>query len=123
MSYITEKVAYLRGLSDGLNLGDSAEDKLLQAIVDTLEVMADTVEENEIAIEELDDCIQDIYDELDSWDEEYDEEDEDEFDEDSFVEKVCPQCGETIYFDQDMLENAQDHLLCPNCNAEIKVEE
>ena len=33
-----------------------------------------------------------------------------------FVELQCPECGETIYFDEDMLESGEE-LLCPNCNA------
>ena len=44
-------------------------------------------------------------------------EDEDGDDEDDdFVELQCPECGETIYFDEDMLESGEE-LLCPNCNA------
>ena len=35
---------------------------------------------------------------------------------DDFVELQCPECGETIYFDEDMLESGEE-LLCPNCNA------
>jgi len=123
MSYITEKVAYLRGLADGLKLGDSAQDKLLFAIIDTLEVMADAVEENEIAIEELDDSIQDIYDEFDCWDDDFEDDELDLFDEDSFIEKKCPNCHETIYFDHDMLDGSKSYLLCPNCNAAVEVEE
>ena len=45
------------------------------------------------------------------------DEDEDYFDEDDFVEVECPHCGETVYFDQEMLEG--DDLICPNCNETI----
>ena len=47
---------------------------------------------------------------VDDEDEDGDEEDDD------FVELQCPECGETIYFDEDMLESGEE-LLCPNCNA------
>ena len=48
-----------------------------------------------------------------------DDEDEDEEDDD-FFEVVCPSCGETIYFDEDMLDNP-DGLICPNCNEPIEI--
>ena len=48
----------------------------------------------------------------------FDEDDEDyeDFDEDDYVELECPECGESIYFDEAMLECGEE-LLCPNCNA------
>ena len=41
----------------------------------------------------------------------------DDFDDD-FVEVECPHCGETVYFDQDMLESDEE-LICPNCNKPV----
>ncbi len=113
MSYIKEKVAYLRGLAEGLGVGTDATGKLLNEIIATLDSMADAVDENEAAIMELDECVDDIYEEIDNIDELlYDEDDDD------FVEFECPNCGEIAFFDQDMLENDED-LICPNCNAPI----
>ncbi len=115
MSYIKEKVAYLRGLAEGLGVGSDSTGKLISEIIATLDVMADAVDENEAAIMELDECVDDIYEEIDNIDELlYDEEDDD----DDFVEFECPNCGETAYFDKDMLENSED-LICPACNAPI----
>ena len=44
-----------------------------------------------------------------------------ELDEDDFIEVVCPHCGETVYFDEDMIDS-DDGLICPNCNETIEFE-
>ena len=64
MSNVTNKVAYLKGLLDGLN-PEGAEAKLFAAIVDALQEIAETVEENTEAIEGLDEAIDEIADEFD----------------------------------------------------------
>ena len=61
----------------------------------------------------------DDYDEI-LYGEDEDDEDEDVDDDDDFFEVVCPNCGETIYFDEDMLDNP-DGLICPNCNEPIEI--
>lgn len=117
MSYIKEKVAYLRGLAEGMDIGDNQQGKLFNAIIAAMDVMADAVEENEAAITEIDECIDDIYDDLDNIDEYlFDDEDDDEFDEDDFIEMECPSCGETVFFDSEMMNSGED-LICPNCNV------
>lgn len=118
MGYMKEKVAYLKGLAEGMNIGGEGQGKLLNAMISTMDEMADAIDENEAAMAEIDECLDDIYDELDNIDDYLsDDEDEDEDEEDDdFVELQCPECGETIYFDEDMLEGGEE-LLCPNCNA------
>ena len=119
MGYMKEKVAYLRGLAEGMEIGGDNKGKLLNLMLETMDEMATALDDNELAMQEFDECIDDIYEELDTlsdyvFDE---EEDEDYFDEDDFVEVECPHCGETVYFDQEMLEG--DDLICPNCNETI----
>lgn len=121
MGYMKEKVAYLRGLAEGMNIGDEGQGKLLNAIIATMDEMAGAIDENEAAMAEVDECLDDIYDELDDIDDylagDFDEdEDYEDFDEDDYVELECPECGEAIYFDEAMLECGEE-LLCPNCNA------
>lgn len=134
MGYNKEKTAYLRGVVDGMELGDDKYGKLFKLIVETIDELAETVDENEEAITALDECIDDMCEELEDIDEcidalleddDYDDEcdgdcdccddDECEFRDDGFVELECPHCGETVYFDADMLEEDRE-LLCPNCN-------
>lgn len=113
-SYMKEKVAYIRGLMDGLAIADEGQKKLFTAIVETLDVMADAIEENETSINELDECVDDIYEEIESIDDcLFDDEDEDDF-----VELECPHCGEVIYYDESMLESDED-LICPQCSKVV----
>ena len=126
MSYVKEKVSYLRGLCDGLEITDDTQRKLYTAIIETLDAVADAIDENEATLAELDECVSDIYDALDDVEEELygdeyddeDEEDDDAFDEDAFIEVQCPHCGDTIYFDQDML-SSREELICPSCNKKV----
>jgi len=117
MSYISEKVAYLDGLADGLSLKDEGSDKVLRGVIDTLGAIAEALEEHDESIDDLSECVDGIYDELD--DLEGDE--EDDFDEDDFVEVECPHCGEMVYFDEDMIDS-DDGLICPNCNEPIELD-
>ena len=124
MGYNKEKVAYLRGVVDGMDLADDKYGKLFKLIVETLDEMADTVDENEEAIIDMDECIDDICDELSDIDECLDalcdccDCDKCDFCDDDFVEVECPHCGETIYFDEDMLTE-DGALICPNCNKPV----
>ena len=121
MSYISEKVAYLDGLADGLAIDDEKQGKLLRGIIDALGAIAEELEEQNEAYDDLSDCVDEIYEELDAIDCELYGDDEDCECEDDFLEVVCPSCGETIYFDEDMLE-AEDGLICPACNEPVGIE-
>lgn len=137
---IKEKVAYLKGLMEGMNY-DVADNtgKLIKAIVDTLDVMATEVDDisgdidtlNEYTDEidhDLGDLEEYIYgeDEDDSDDDDYyddddDDDDEDDDDEDEdFIEAVCPECCDTVYYDS-TLEGKE--IKCPNCNKTINPDE
>lgn len=121
MSYVSEKVAYLDGLADGLGIEDEKEGKLLLGIIDALSAIAEELEEQNETLDDLSDCVDEIYNELDTLDETFygdDEDDEDDFDGDDFFEVVCPSCGETIYFGDSMLDS-DDGLICPCCNEPI----
>lgn len=127
MSRISEKVAYLDGLMEGLDIEDPKLKKLFNAIIDALDDVAEELADHDDAIADVNDSIDEIYDDMDAYDEllygDEDDEDEDEDDkedEDDFFEVVCPNCGETIYFDEDMLDNP-DGLICPNCNEQIEI--
>ena len=124
MSRISEKVAYLDGLMEGLNIQEDKYAKIFTAIVDALDLIAEEISDHEDTLADLDDSVEEIFENLDEYDDflygDEDEDEEDEFDEDDFFEIVCPNCGETIYFDQDMLDTP-DGLICPNCNEPIEL--
>ena len=48
MGYMKEKVAYLRGLADGMEIGGDAQGKLLLAMIETMDEMAGTIDENDV---------------------------------------------------------------------------
>ena len=125
---ISEKVAYLKGLMEGMNLSaDSNEGKLFRAIVNVLDEIALEVEDLTDEVMELGDGLDVISDDLgdvediiyDEDDDDYEELDEDEDDE----EEECyattrPECEEEIFFDDTMLEDGE--IICPNCGAKLE---
>jgi ribosomal protein S27E len=126
---LTEKVAYLRGLAEGLELDESTkEGKLLKAIVDVLDDVALTVSDLEDEVAELSEVVDEVdedlgeveeflYDDLDDHDDDYDY----DFDDDEeFYEVFCPECGESIHIDEEALEDEQ--ITCPNCGEIIDIE-
>ncbi len=127
---ITEKVAYLKGLAEGMELDTGKkEGKLLAAIIDVLEDIALELMDMQEAQEELGDGLDAVSDDLEDVedllfgdDEEDDEEDEYELDdlgedEDCYA-TTCPTCEETIYFDESVLEDGQ--VICPNCGEKLE---
>ena len=127
---ISEKVAYLKGLMEGMNLSaDSNEGKLFRAIVDVLDEVALEVEDLTDEVMELGDGLDVISDDLsdvedvlfdeDDFDDYDDEdEDEDEDDEEECYATTCPECEEEIFFDDSVLEDGK--VECPNCGATLE---
>ena len=119
---ITEKVAYLRGLAEGMKLDSSTnEGKLTLAIIDTLDDIAltvsdleDTVAELSAQVDEIDDDLGELEDEV--YSEVCDDEDED-FD-DTLYEVECPSCGDIICLDEEMLDEGE--IDCPNCGEKLE---
>lgn len=130
---LTERIAYIRGLAEGLKLDENKDEvKVINAIVDLLEDMAyditdmeDIVDDVCNQVDEIDEDLAEVEDELygdeDSewWDEDEDDEDFDPFDDDeAYYEVTCPACGETTIVDEDAL--IEGELDCPMCGAEIE---
>ena len=126
---ITEKVAYLKGLAEGMELDtEKKEGKLLAAIIDVLDdialELADMKADQEELYDGLDavsDDLEDVEDAVFGDDEDEDEEDgeyeEAEEDEDCYA-TTCPTCEETIYFDESVLEDGE--VICPNCGEKLE---
>ena len=124
---ITEKVAYLKGLMEGMELDtEKKEGKLLAAIIDVLDDIALELEDMKDYADELGDGLDAVSDDLEDVedvifgedeDEEDEEFDEDEDDEDCYA-TTCPTCEETIYFDESVLEDGQ--VICPNCGEKLE---
>ena len=127
---ITEKVAYLKGLAEGMDLDTGKkEGKLLAAIIDVLEDIALEPSDIEDAQEELGDGLDAVSDDLEDvedllYGEDDEDDDEDAYELDDLGEDeecyatTCPTCEETIYFDESVLEDGA--VICPNCGEKLE---
>ena len=117
----TEKVAYIRGLAEGLELDDSKKEvRVLNAIIDLLDDLS-------MSLADLEDGYSDMADQLDAVDEDlgsleddfYGDDEDDEDDEDTcYYEVTCPNCHETICLSEDIIEDGQ--MDCPNCGETLE---
>ncbi len=139
---LTEKSAYIKGLAEGLELDNTTkEGKILAALLELVDELSHAVADLQNDIEEIDEdldylneYIEEIDEDLDAVEEFLDEEVEDEEDdffcdgdcegcdgcdddEDSeYFEIVCPSCGETVCFDQEL---DPENLICPACGEKF----
>ncbi|NLD87682.1 MAG: hypothetical protein GX633_05440 [Clostridiales bacterium] len=130
---LLERVAYLKGLAQGLGMDpDKKESKIINAIIDVLDELA-------LSVTDIEDDIIAIGDELDAIDEDltaleddfYEDEDEDDEyfdreykrsgsdDEEDFFELECPGCGEKVYIDDDVIEAGE--VECPKCKNVLEL--
>lgn len=131
---LTEKMSYLQGLLDGMEIDKSTKEG--KALVQMSEVMSEMVlyvEDLQSQVDELTELCDildqdlgqvesDIYEdddfECDGCDKCLNDESEEEdldFDyEDELYEVTCPSCGDTILIDEGMIEEGS--INCPNCN-------
>ena len=125
---VTEKVAYLKGLAEGLALDEAKpETKIIKAMMDVLDDLA-------LSVSDLEDGMDLISEQLDAIDEDLDElegyvyEDLDDCccddccgeDEEEYYDVECPSCGEVICVDRDILDEGS--INCPNCNELLEFE-
>lgn len=135
---LSEKVAYLKGVAEGLKFDpeQSPEGKLISIMMDILEHIALNAEENDDSIQALADQLDDVSDSLAMvedyvYSEEFppleDEDDEDDaeealeaLEEDGFFELECPNCGDSLVVDKDVLDCGS--VVCPGCGQEFEIE-
>ena len=116
---VSEKVAYLKGLMEGLKIdADSDNGKMFKAIIDVLDEVALEIEDLTDEVMEVGDGLDVVSDDLADIEEMvYDDEDEDDEDEPVYM-TTCPECEEEIYFDEDYLQDGV--VVCPNCGAKLE---
>ena len=136
---LIEKVSYLQGLMDGLEVDESTKDgKVLKQMADILReliLMVDDIQDDVEEVTELcedldkdlgelesdyygcdDDCECECCDECDCdecSDDDDEQDDEDEFNEDELYEVTCPTCNDTICIGEEILLDGS--MECPNC--------
>jgi len=119
MSYISERVAFIKGLAEGMKIDDTTnEGKLLTAIIDVLDDIA-------LAIEDVEEIQDEMSEQVDGIDEDlaelektvYEQEDDIEFE-----EIQCPYCGEEIEVDLELIDEDAEAIECPHCHQKIELE-
>jgi len=119
---ISEKVAYLKGLAEGLNLDTekSKEGKLISVMIGILEEIGlsiEDLEENALALgEEIDVLSDDLADVESAL---YEDDEDEEWEEDGF-EMICPTCDEPLFIDDEAL--ADGVVECPNCDSKFALD-
>ena len=124
---VSEKVAYLKGLAEGLNLDTekSKAGKLISVMIGILEEIGlsiEDLEENTQALgEEIDVLSDDLSDVEDVvFDEDEDEDEDDEDYDDDWFEVECPTCEEPLVIDDKAL--ADGMIQCPNCHDKFALD-
>ena len=150
MSDLTNKISYLKGLADGMRIAEKSEEgKLIAQIIEALSDTAEEIEGISSRCDGIDEEIYELnednislnmsVDELFGYmdddesisfapdeDDYYDDEDDDLFESydeegDGLFEIQCPECGEDVIVDFDMLDE-ENNIVCPNCHHDIELE-
>ena len=126
---LTEKIAYIKGLAEGLALDENKpEVKLINAIIDLLDDIAYDVQDMEelydelsAQVEEIDEDLSDVESELyddEDYDDDFDDDDDYDDDDDVFYEVTCGACGKKINVSEDVL--LEGEITCPNCGEVLE---
>ena len=120
---ISEKVAYLKGLAEGLDLDTqkSKEGKLISVMIGILEEIGlsiEDLEENSQALGEEIDALSDDLADVESV--VFDEDEDDEDYDDDWFEVECPTCEEPLVIDDEAL--AEGFIQCPNCGTKYSLD-
>ena len=120
---ITEKVAYLKGLIEGLGLDKTTkEGKIIDAMADILDDLALTVADScdqidaiDEDLEALEECVYEDFDfEGDDYDDLFGEDDDA-----GEYEFECPNCHEVVFIDESVFDEGKE-IECPNCGAKLE---
>lgn len=128
---LTEKIAYIRGLAEGLKLDESKDEvKVLNAIMELLEDMTVAVADLEDLYDEMSEQVDEIDEDLANLEDDYYEDDCDccdcdcdcddfcDCDDTVYYEVTCGKCGETICLDEDLL--LEGEIVCPECGENLE---
>ncbi|MCL1849402.1 MAG: zinc ribbon domain-containing protein [Clostridiales bacterium] len=120
---ISEKVAYLAGLIDGLDYDStSREGRVFNAILDALEEIAEEMDDMRDDLDELGEFVEALDEDMEEIEEilDFDHDHEDD-DDDELIDIQCPACGYMNSFDPDIIWSSDGDVdvHCINCDAVI----
>ena len=129
---LAEKIAYIKGLADGMKLDESKDEvKLIKELIAVLEDVAYDIEEQDEIMGEMQEQLDAVDEDLDELEEFVYEEFDDDCDcdccdddcdcgccDDDYFEVECPSCGEEICLDESILEEGA--IECPACGETLE---
>ena len=138
---LTEKMAYLQGLIEGLDIDTSTkEGKILMQMSELMKEVVVYVDDLQSQVDELTELCDNLDEDLSELEREVYNIDDDDCccdddcdcdcddddcdcccDDEESYEIECPNCGEIIEFDESVLEEGS--LNCPNCNTELEFDD
>jgi len=113
---ISEKVSYLQGLSEGLNISDgNPQGKIISGILSVLEDISGTLAEVRSELNTVREYIESVDDDLFELEENIKKEQD-------VIEVKCDNCGEELVFDADVMDDEDViEIICPRCNEVVFV--
>jgi len=117
------RVAYLQGLSAGMNIEtESKEGRILSNVIEVLDDFATTIKEMEEAHDQLENYLESIDEDLFHLEEDVYNDEAEAAEEGEYLEVDCPRCGEVVCFESDVLEDEDTiEVTCPNCDEVVFV--
>lgn len=112
---LKQKVAYLQGLAEGLDIEEDKEGRILNSMLQILGDVAVEIEDLRTGQLELEQYVENLDDDLD-------EIESDLYSDDDYIGIECPQCHKTVYFGADVVEDDDIiEVTCPNCDEVVFV--
>lgn len=131
MGYLSERVSYLRGLVEGINMDKNTnESRIFDEIIELLDDMATSIEGLEETQTDLSDELEQTQIDVDNLidaiygddDDEFEFEDNDDEEEEEYCETLeCPNCGAVLPVDVDLLEEDEIVIKCPDCGEDVTI--
>ena len=122
-----EKLAYLKGLVEGLGLDETKKDtKVINNLITLLEDVVLSVTSLEEGFAEMQQQIDAVDEDLGEVEKDLYEDDDCDCDcckdkddaDDIYYEVTCPTCGDTIHLDDELI--SQREIDCPNCGEKLE---
>ncbi len=120
-----EKLAYLKGLVEGLGLDETKKDtKVINNLITLLEDVVLSVTSLEEGFAEMQQQIDAVDEDLGEVEKDLYEDDDCDCDcckddaDDIYYEVTCPTCGDTIHLDDELISMRE--IDCPNCGEKLE---
>ncbi|MFO8192030.1 MAG: AraC family transcriptional regulator [Bacillota bacterium] len=125
---LRERASYLRGFMEGIDLEEeSKEQKVLHRMISLLEDLCDEVEQLRVDYDEMLEYTEALDEDLGDLEDDFYEEDEEEYEDEDYeggFSIECPNCGEIVVVDDDILDQEGPiEVVCPGCGEKVLVDE